>query len=143
MTLFSHAVGAFGAVVTLGLIFCVPRRFLVRAGLVGAAGWCVYQALLAAGAHEMSAMFVSAMLAAVISHLFARRFKAPVTIFLVPGILPLVPGVGMYRIVYSVFQEDNAAASHYFLYTLQIAAMIAIAIFITDTFFKILWRTKR
>ncbi len=142
MTLLAHAIGSFGAVVTLGLIFCVPRRFLIRAGLVGAAGWCIDQALLSAGAHEMSAMFVSAMLAAVISHLFARRFKAPVTIFLVPGILPLVPGVGMYRIAYAVFQEDNATASHYFIYTLQMAAMIAIAIFVTDTFFKIIRRHR-
>ena len=143
MNLIAHAAGAFGAVVTLSLVFCVPRRFLVRAGLVGAAGWCLYQALLGAGSREMPAMFASAMLAAIVSHLFARRFKAPVTIFLVPGILPLVPGVGMYRIAYAVFQEDGAAASRYLFYTLQIAAMIAIAIFITDTLFKILWRPRR
>ena len=127
---------------TLSLIFCVPRRFLIWAGLTGAAGWCVYQGLLQIHTGEMPSMFLAALLVAVVSHLFARRFKAPVSIFLVPGVLPLVPGVGMYRIVYYILQEESATASYYFLYTLQMAAMIAIAIFITDTLFKI-WSKQR
>ncbi|WP_434311657.1 threonine/serine exporter family protein [Hominifimenecus sp. rT4P-3] len=135
-----HAFGSLGAVITLGLIFCVPKRFLIYSGFTGMVGWCVYQILLGTGFDEMFSMFLPALLVAVVSHLFARFFKAPVTIFLVPGILPLVPGVGMYRIVYSILQEQSAAASYYFLYTLQTAAMIAIAIFITDTFFKIINR---
>ena len=143
MSLLAHAVGGFGAVITLSLIFCVPRRFLIWAGLTGAAGWCVYQGLLSASAGEMPAMFLAALLVAVTSHLFARRFKAPVSILLVPGILPLVPGVGMYRIVYYLLQEESAAASYYFLYTLQMAGMIAIAIFITDTLFKMGSKQRR
>ncbi len=143
MSLLAHAVGGFGAVVTLSLIFCVPRRFLIWAGFTGAAGWCVYQGHLTTGAGEMPAMFLAALLVAVISHLFARRFRAPVSIFLVPGVLPLVPGVGMYRIVYYILQEESATAGYYFLYTLQMAGMIAIAIFITDTLFKIGTRQRR
>lgn len=88
-------------------------------------------------------MFTAALLVAIVSHLFARIFKAPVTVFLVPGILPLVPGVGMYRIIYYILQENSTMAGYYFLYTLQMAGMIAIAIFVTDTFFKILRKTHK
>lgn len=78
------------------------------------------------------------------SHIFARWKKAPVTLFLIPGLLPLVPGIGMYRMVYCFLLEDNGGsmASYYFVYTLQMAGMIAIAIFITDTFFKAFFRLK-
>ena len=50
----------------------------------------------------------------------------------------------MYRIVYHFLLEDNGGsmASYYFVYTLQMAGMIAIAIFITDTFFKAFFRIK-
>ncbi len=88
----------------------------------------------------MFAMFTAAFLVSLLSQIFARIFKAPVTIFLVPGILPLVPGVGMYRIVYYLLLEDSSMSGYYFLYTLQMASMIAVAIFVTDTIFQIIRR---
>lgn len=138
-----HALGSFVAVVTLSLIFYVPKRFLIYSGIVGSIGWTVYIGLMETGLNEMLDMFTAALLVAVVSHLFARGKKAPVTVFLIPGILPLVPGVGMYRIVYYILQENSAVAGYYFLYTLQMAGMIAIAIFITDTFFKILGKAHK
>jgi uncharacterized membrane protein YjjB (DUF3815 family) len=82
-------------------------------------------------------MFFAALIVALISHSFARLFKTPVTLFLIAGILPLVPGVGMYRIVYNLITNNNNMAAYYFSETMQIAGMIALAIFIMDTIFKI------
>ena len=138
-----HALGSFVAVLTLSLIFCVPKHFLIYSGIVGSIGWTIYIGLMETGLNEMLNMFTAALLVAVISHLFARIFKAPVTIFLIPGILPLVPGVGMYRIIYYILQENSTMAGYYFLYTLLMAGMIAIAIFITVTFFKIWNKTHQ
>lgn len=72
-----------------------------------------------------------------ISHTFARIFKAPVTVFLIAGILPTVPGAGMYRIVYYIIQGDRAMSSYYLTNTLELAGVIAIAIFIMDTLFRL------
>ena len=33
----------------------------------------------------------------IISEIFARIFKEPVTVFSIPGIIPLVPGLPLYR----------------------------------------------
>ena len=129
-------IGAFVAVLTIALAFGVPRKFLVYSAVVAAISWCVYLISLESGLDLVVSVFIATLVIAFISHTFARRFKAPVTVFLIPGILPLVPGVGTYRIVYYLIQEDGAKASFNFIQTLQVAGMIAIGIFIMDTFFK-------
>lgn len=142
MDLLIQAVMSFVAVVTLGMIFGVPRRFLIHSGAVGALGWVLYTALGKTAGGEMTSMFLTAFAVAMVSHLSARICKAPVTIFLIPGILPLVPGVGVYRIAYYMIQESNAVAGYYLMYTLQMAGMIAVAILIADTIFKIIGRLR-
>ena len=53
------------------------------------------------------------------------------------GILPTVPGAGMYRIAYSIVANDRAGCAYYLLQTLEIAGMIALAIFIVDAIFRV------
>lgn len=89
------------------------------------------------GADVVLSSFFSALAIALTSHTFARVFKAPVTIFLIAGILPTVPGAGMYRIVYYIIANDSAKSSYYLIQTLEIAGVIALAIFIMDTVFKV------
>lgn len=129
-------IGAFIAVLALALAFGVPRKFLVYSAVVGAIDWLVYLICLNRGLGLSMSVFLTTLVIAFISHAFARKFKAPVTVFLIPGILPLVPGVGTYRIVYYLILEDGVNASYNFYQTLQIAGMIAIGIFIMDTLFK-------
>lgn len=132
-----QVIGTFAAVMSIAITLGVPKKFLWYAGLVGAVGWLVYLLLGAAGASTVASMFVAALAVAMISHVFARIKKTPVTLFLIAGILPLVPGVGMYRIVYNLITSNNSLAGYYFSETMQIAGMIALAIFIMDTLFRI------
>lgn len=137
-----QTIGAFFAVMTLAVLFSIPRKFLIYSGLVGAFGWLVYLAILYFGYKETTAVFVATLFVALISHTFARLFKAPVTVFLIPGIVPMVPGVGMYRIAYFMISDDGAMTSYYFNYTLQIAGLIAIAVFIMDTCFRVFQKNR-
>ena len=130
-------IGAFIAVLTLSVLFSIPKKFLIYSGIVGAIGWFVYLISMHNGYKETTSVFIATLVVALISHTFARVFKAPVTVFLIPGIIPMVPGVGMYRIVYSMISEDHAMSGFYFTNTLQIAGLIAIAIFIMDTVFRV------
>ncbi|MGN1098146.1 MAG: threonine/serine exporter family protein [Clostridia bacterium] len=130
-------VGAFAAVVTLALIFEIPWKYVVFSGVGGAVGWLVYLLLDKYVGVENLSMFAAALCVAIISHCFARLQKAPVTVFLVAGILPLVPGVGMFRIVYFLITQNMGMLSITLSSTLQAAAMIAIAIFVADTLFRV------
>lgn len=135
--MFVQVIGAFIAVVAFAVIIGVPKTFLWQAGLVGAVGWLVYLLLEPTGLSVPGRMFFAALMVALISHSFARLLKTPVTLFLIAGILPLVPGVGMYRIVYNLITNNNSLAGHYMNETIQTAGMIALAIFIMDTIFRV------
>lgn len=54
--------------------------------------------------------------------------RAPLTIFLISGIFPIVPGAGIYYTGYHIFMNDNAAALATGMETIKIAIAIAIAI---------------
>lgn len=133
-----QTISAFLAVVCFDLLLEMPKRYLVDAGVVGGAGWLVY--LLAAqwSGSNILAAFASTLVVALISHIFARWFKAPVTVFLVAGILPAVPGASIYRCVFYLIRSDRSLATYYLVETLQIAGAIAVAIFIMDSIFRLI-----
>lgn len=71
----------------------------------------------------------------------ARALKAPVILFLLGGILPLVPGVGIYRAVYNMIYGMESA-SQVLVETLLITGAIALAIFVMDTLIDIEKRVR-
>lgn len=139
-------IGAFLAVVTIAVLNGVPVKYLVYSGTVGAAGWAVYLLMRFVQLPEAMAMFIATVIVAIVSHVYARVLKAPVTLFLVCGILPLVPGVAMYRVVYYLLISDNVTAGHYAITTASVTGAIALAVFFVDTVFKLkkpgFWTTE-
>jgi uncharacterized membrane protein YjjB (DUF3815 family) len=133
-----QTIGAFFATIALAIILGVPKKFTALVGSVGAIGWWVYLILGQGEEHIVFRTFIAALVVALVSHSFARLFKSPVTVFLISGILPLVPGTGMYRTVYHFIIGDGSKVSYYFSQTLQLAGVIAIAIFIMDSIFRII-----
>lgn len=139
-------IGAFFAVVTIAVLNGVPVKFLLYSGTVGAAGWAVYLLMRYAEYPEALSMFAATLVVSIVSHVYARVLKAPVTLFLVCGILPLVPGVAMYRVVYYLLISDRATAGHYAWTTVSVTGAIALAVFFVDTVFKLkkphFWTTE-
>lgn len=132
-----QVISAFLAILAFSVVNNAPKRFLVFCGLEGAVGWGVY--LLCLSEHgSVMANFFGALALSVLAHIFARSFKAPVTVFLIPGILILVPGAGLFRSAYQLFMGTKEMAGFYMLETVQIAGMIALAVFVVDTFFTTL-----
>lgn len=129
--------GAFLAILSFAIMLETPKKYIVYAGSVGAVGWFVFLFTGKLGANDVLATFLSALTIAFISHVFARVFKTPVTGFLIAGILPTVPGAGMYHIGYYLFQRDMDMTAYHITNTLQIAGVIAAAIFIVDALFRL------
>lgn len=146
MTTIIQVIGAFLAVGTIAVLNGVPVKYLIYSGTVGAAGWAVYLLMRLVELPEAMAMFVATLVVAIVSHIYARVLKAPVTLFLVCGILPLVPGVAMYRVVYYLLIADSVTAGHYAVTTVSVTGAIALAVFFVDTAFKLkrpkVWTTE-
>lgn len=133
-------VGAFVAMYWFAVLIETPKKYLPMAGVVASVGWFVYLSCQNKGADAVLATFFSALTVTFISHVLARKLKTPVTIFLIAGIIPTVPGATMYRIAYYVILGDNDMSIHYLMEMFKIAGAIAVAIFIIDSLFRIYYR---
>ena len=131
-----QVVSAFFAILAFTYMINVPKGFRRYCGIEGAVGWLVYLLFLESWGTVM-ANFFGTMAIALLAHMFARIMKAPVTVFLIPGILILVPGGGLFRAAYQLFLGTWEMAKNYLMSAVQIAGMIALAVFIVDSVFNI------
>ena len=128
-------ISVFIGVIGFALVLEIQKKYLVYCGIAGAIGWAAYllgQQVLPAGS-----VFFSSFCIALLSQVFARKLKCPVTVFLIPGIYPSVPGAGIYRTVYYIIIGENSLAGSYLLETLSTAGMIALGIYMVDIFWKL------
>ena len=123
---------AFCAIISFSVIN-EPKKCLFINGVLGMAGWAVYLYIDRIST-MLTATFVSGLVLAVASHILARILKTPVTTMLIPAILTIVPGAGMYQTVYNLFLSDMDGALSSLVYTIGAAGAIAIAIFLVDAF---------
>lgn len=129
-------ISAFFATAAFSILFYLPKKYIIHSGMTGGFGWFVYLISLILTDDKIISTLTATIIVALTSHLLARIYKTPVTMFLIPGVIPFVPGAGMYQIVTGIVEGNVESTSHYFFETLQIAGAIALGIFIIDTFFR-------
>lgn len=110
------------------VLFHVPAAFYLRCGVIGGCGWLCYRLLMAAGLTAIPAVFCATVLVVFLSRLSAVVRRCPVTLFLVPCIFPLVPGVGIYWTAYYLVTDRSALASQQGSVTLRSAVAIVLGI---------------
>ena len=87
--------------VAFSLLFGVPKKYYLPCGLIGAAGWLVYAVLSAmTGLTATESVFFATVVVILLSRFAAVRERCPVTVFVISGIFPLVPGAGIYWTAY-------------------------------------------
>ena len=119
-----------GGVGTLcfGVLFGIPRKCYLACAATGAVGWLAYELAVMLGVGAVTANLLAAIPLTLLARVFAVSLKAPVTVFLLCGIFPLVPGAGIYYTAYYFIQNDNLQMAASAANTLKIAAALAIGI---------------
>ncbi|MBQ5800525.1 MAG: threonine/serine exporter family protein [Clostridia bacterium] len=130
-----QVLGAFAAAITLSIMFDIPKKHIIVDGIVGAAGWLCYL-LVTKVSTVYFAVFFASLLVALSATVLSKVLRTPTTVLMIPGLLPMVPGVSIYRVVYYTLENEPELIRHYLLEALQIAAMIAFAILIVETVFR-------
>lgn len=122
--------------VCFGGIMGVPKKYYPFCGLVGGAGWAVYFILWKSlqWVSEPTVVFVSTVLVIFLSRFFAVLKRCPVTIFLVCGILPLVPGAGIYWTSYYLVTNRLPEALSSGILAVKIAIAIVLGIVVVFEF---------
>lgn len=132
--------------VAFALLFGVPRRYFLLCGVIGGAGWLVYAMLMnCGGLSPAEATFLATMLVIFLSRACAVIQRCPVTVFLVSGIFPLVPGAGIYWTSYYLVtgQISQAAVSGFAAIKAAVAIVLGI-VFVFEVPNKVFHRmTKR
>lgn len=118
---------AFLGTTAFSVLYNVPRRFYVCCGLTGMSGWLCYLICNNWAAASTSA-FLGTMLVVLLSRLLAVWKKCPITVFLVPGIFPLIPGAGVYYTVYNMVQGNLTEAASRGIGAIKIAFAIVLGI---------------
>ncbi len=134
MMLVLQTLAAFVAIMAFGVMVEVPRKYLPWCGVLGAVCSLAFN-LLEGWSGSVASTFISALITAWLAHIFARKLKVPVTVLLIPGILPLVPGMYLYRCVNEFFFGTQKLAAHNLVMALELAGMIALGIFVVDSFY--------
>ncbi len=121
ITLFTATLGAVG----FSILFYMKPQRLPWAALAGLLTCAVYLAAKRWIGGELIPNLLAALVGAVFSEMTARVTRAPVTVYLVPGIIPLVPGGALYETMSHLVAGEYSAAASYGLVTLKVAAGIA------------------
>ena len=120
---------AFVATVAFAVLFNSPKKVIFQAGIVGAVGFAIYIYLIEiVGLNSMTSNFAGTVGLSICSEIFARRYKEPVTVFSVPGFLPLVPGLPLYRAMNYFILNDFVMGMQTFMETCLDAIAIALGI---------------
>ncbi len=128
MDIVGQAVLALIATAGFAVLFNVPRRTLAACCFTGMAGFLAREATLRLGMAPVGATFVGAVTVGLLSELCAVVFRAPSTVFIVSGFIPLLPGVAATRAMVVLLSGDYAASAPYALDAALKAGAIAAGI---------------
>lgn len=134
---------AFCSTVGFSILFHVPKKHIASAGFVGALGWLTYTYSITSGSGSVLACFAGSCVVAIISDVFSRAFKDAATIFVIPGILPLVPGAGMYYTMLAILEGNVEKMASTGTETILMAGAIAVALLVVASVTKLLTLTGR
>ena len=136
--LFGEFIFAFLGTLGFTLIFNVPLRHIPVASFVGGAGWVVFQIADAMGCGVAIACFFGACTVGLTSDIASKLCKEAATIFVIPGVLPLVPGAGTYYTMLAVIEGNLDQAAAKGIETLAMAGAIALGLLVMGTVMQII-----
>ncbi len=128
-----QAILAFLATASFAAFFSEPKDVLIPTGIIGMVGWLIYFYMENLFAYDkFISIFIASLTVSVLGELSAKKFKKPATLFTIPGLLPLVPGAGVYYTMFNLVNKLNYSEKG--VETLLTAGAIALGIIVSSVF---------
>lgn len=128
------ALGSFG----FGILFNLRGKKLGIITLGGLISWSVFLLLEGWIPGESARYFLSMTAISVYAEIFARVEKTPTTTFLVPCVIPLIPGSALYYTMNYALKEQWDLFLQKAFYTLELALSLALGIIAVTTATRLL-----
>lgn len=132
--IFTGYLGSLGFTV----LYNIRGRKLFIAALGGLISWSVFLLLEPLFPGEALRYFFAAAAITVYAETFARIEKTPTTTFLVPAVIPLVPGGSLYYTMNYALNKQWSEFAHKAFYTVQLALCLAVGIIAVTTLTRML-----
>ena len=118
------------ALLGIAVIFDVPPKKLLW-DMVGSIITCVLMLIGDKyGLHPLITNMIATAVPCVYCEIMARVLKTPTTIFMIPSLLPLVPGSRLYYTMFYLFSGEQALFLENMLVAVKICTGIAVAIIV-------------
>ncbi|MDO5734549.1 MAG: threonine/serine exporter family protein [Eubacteriales bacterium] len=132
MEIIRHFLTACIASSAYGMIFDLRGKALIFGAIGGGAGWVIYNSLLNSLGYSM-AFFLAAVFVGLYAEIMARVKKLPASVFILVGMLPLVPGEGIYLTMKALVTNDSEALAHYGRLTFNSAGVLALGLLLVSS----------
>lgn len=136
--LFFEFIFAFLGTLGFAIIFNVPLRHMPVASAIGGLGWVTYHIAMYYGMTIPIACFLGACMVGLTSDIASRICKDAATIFVIPGVLPLVPGAGTYYTMLAIVEGNLEEAAATGVQTLAMAGAISLGLLVIGTVIQII-----
>ncbi|MFI3209786.1 MAG: threonine/serine exporter family protein [Peptostreptococcaceae bacterium] len=136
MDLLTNFLYSFMATLCFSIHWHVPKNSLIPSGVNGAISWTIYKILISYTSNIILSNFIAAFVVSFISEILARKLKQPAIVFVIPGIIPLVPGLSMYNTTLNLIQQDYDLAISTGANVIFIGGSIALGVLIVTSIGK-------
>lgn len=121
---------AFGGTWGFSVFFHIDKKKLIPVSTAGAFTWILYLISRHLGASEMLGLFLASVASSVMAEIFARVMKAPSTVFVIPILVPLIPGGNLYYTMSHLVLGDTAKFNTFLRLVLWEASSIALGVIV-------------
>lgn len=136
MSLVLHFIFAFFATIGFAIFLNSPNKTLLANGFIGAISWTIYAFITITIDNTIMSNFLAAITVSLLSEIAARKLKQPAIVFIIPGIILLVPGVGMYKTILFLIQSNYSDAIAKGADVLFAGVSISMGVLIVTSLFK-------
>lgn len=132
-------ISAAGATFGCSIVFNTAKKDLLFSSLIGGIGWGVFK-IVSNYSSSAVAYFCGSFVVATLSEVFGIALRKPATVYLLPGLLPFVPGGGMFKTMEAAVSGEMEQSFSIGFETLTAAGAIAFGIALSTSIAGIIHR---
>lgn len=127
------ALASFVATGAFAILFTVRGKKILVASIIGMIAGFVFALAQENNVSIVVSQFLASVTLSGLSEICARKFKTPVTIFIVCALIPLVPGGGMYFAMKALMESNTALGNAILLDVLSQSGALVLGIVVMST----------
>ncbi len=121
----------------------IPRLRILAAGLAGGVGWLTYLLAIKFWNAPLVATFGAAFVVGMVGWGLARWQHSPITLYILPGVLPLLPGITIYQGMLALTENRTVDGLVLLIQATFLGGALAAGVALSNAVAPTIWRKPR